>query len=266
MTDYKTIFGKKIRFLTTDLSTAEGEGEIFYSDTDKNFKVAIAAGAWATGAPLNTGRSPGGLGTQTAALMVSGPTSAPANGAQVEEYNGSGWSEGPDVNTARRYLAVSTNGSTTAAVVAGGDTTTGSTGLTAISEEWNGTSWSEGPDLNTAGGRSGAGTQTAGLAMTGKATAYLTATEEYDGTNWTSVNDYPSQKVGDAASCGIQTAAMVATGWDGAVRAYVNEYDGTNWAAATAYPSARYALGLFGIQTSAVGAGGSAAPTTLANS
>ena len=37
MTDYKAIHGKKIKFLTTDLSTAEGEGEVFYSDTDKDF-------------------------------------------------------------------------------------------------------------------------------------------------------------------------------------------------------------------------------------
>ena len=80
------------------------------------------------------------------------------------------------------------------------------------------------------------------------------------------MEDYPSEKVGDAASCGTQTAAMVTTGFDGASRAYTNEYDGTNYASATAYPSARYALGLFGIQTSAVGAGGNASPTTLANS
>jgi hypothetical protein len=138
--------------------------------------------------------------------------------------------------------------------------------ITGKSEAYDGSSWTEGPDLNTAGARSGAGTQTAGLVMTGKATALLAKTEEYNGTSWSEVEDYPSEKILDAASCGTQTAAMVATGYDTAVRAYTNEYDGTNWASATAYPSARYALGLFGIQTSAVGAGGNAPPTTLANS
>ena len=39
MTDYKAIFGKKIKFLTTDLSVAEGEGEVFYSDSAEQFKV-----------------------------------------------------------------------------------------------------------------------------------------------------------------------------------------------------------------------------------
>ena len=270
MTDYKTIAGKKIKFLTSDLSMSTAtEGELFYSDTDSKFKVGVLVKAWSSGGNLNTGRSPGGLGIQTAALAVSGPTSSPANGAQVESYDGTSWTEVADVNTARRYIGISTNGSTTAAVAAGGDTTTGSTGLTGVSEEFDGSSWTEGPDLNTSGARMGAGTQTAGLVMTGgtgPSPSANTKTEEYNGTSWSEVNDYPSQKVSDAASCGIQTAAMVATGFDGSNRAYVNEYDGTNWAAATAYPSARYAMGLFGIQTSAIGAGGSASPTTLANS
>ena len=53
MTDYKTIFGKKIKFLTTDLSNAEGEGEIFYSDSAGDFKVAIASGAWSSGTSMS---------------------------------------------------------------------------------------------------------------------------------------------------------------------------------------------------------------------
>ena len=54
MTDYKAIFGKKIKFLTSDLSGSEGEGEIFYSDTDSQFKVGAASGAWSAGSPINT--------------------------------------------------------------------------------------------------------------------------------------------------------------------------------------------------------------------
>ena len=265
MSNYKTLKGLYIKHVSSDPSNLIA-GQIWYNTTTQTLKVAPIISAWAAGGALNTGRSPGGLGIQTAALAVSGPTSSPTNGAQVESYDGSSWTEVGDVNTARRYIGISTNGSTTAAVAAGGDTTTGSTGFTAVSEEWDGSSWTEGPDLNTAGARSGAGTQTAGLVMTGKATALLAKTEEYNGTSWSEVEDYPSEKVLDAASCGTQTAAMVATGYDTAVRAYTNEYDGTNWASATAYPSARYALGLFGIQTSAVGAGGNASPTTLANS
>ena len=33
MTDYKTIRGKKIKFFTSDLSSAEAEGQIYYVNT-----------------------------------------------------------------------------------------------------------------------------------------------------------------------------------------------------------------------------------------
>ena len=46
MTDYKAIFGKKIKFLTSDLDNAEGEGEVFYNNTDDEFKVATRTFAW----------------------------------------------------------------------------------------------------------------------------------------------------------------------------------------------------------------------------
>ena len=44
MTDYKAIFGKKIKFQTTDLTMSTAtEGELFYSDSGKEFKVGINA-------------------------------------------------------------------------------------------------------------------------------------------------------------------------------------------------------------------------------
>ena len=268
MSNFKTLKGLYIKHVSSD-PTNLIEGQIWYNTSTQQLKVAPLISAWAAGGALNTARAPHGVGIQTAALAVSGPTSSPANGTEVEYSDCATWTEVGDVNTARRYSAISSNGSTTAAVIAGGDTSTGGTGLTAVSEEYNGTSWSEGNNINNSGARLGAGTQTAGLAMTGghgPGPSLSVKTEEYNGTSWSEVEDYPSEKVGDSASCGTQTAAMVATGYDGAARAYTNEYDGTNWASATAYPSARYAIGLFGIQTSAVGAGGNASPTTLANS
>src|SRR6056300_1388156 len=53
-----------------------------------------------------------------------------------------------------------------------------------------GNAWSTGGDLNTA--RSflgGVGTQTAGLAFGGNVPPVTGATEQYDGTSWTEVND-----------------------------------------------------------------------------
>ena len=54
MTDFKTISGRKIKFLTSDLSMSTAtEGELFYSDSDKEFKVGIGVLAWSAGGNLN---------------------------------------------------------------------------------------------------------------------------------------------------------------------------------------------------------------------
>ena len=42
MTDYKNLRGKRIKFFTSDLDNAEAEGQIFYSDTDNEFKTAVS--------------------------------------------------------------------------------------------------------------------------------------------------------------------------------------------------------------------------------
>ena len=58
MTDYKTIFGKKIKFLTADLTAGPAtEGEVFYSGIAAtssaagtfNFKVGVNVESWAAG-------------------------------------------------------------------------------------------------------------------------------------------------------------------------------------------------------------------------
>ena len=98
-----------------------------------------------------------------------------SNSAKTEEYNGTSWSSGGDLITARRQLAGA--GTQTAGLCMGGNT--GS--ISAATEEYNGTSWSSGGNLITARyGLAGAGTQTAGLCMGG--TSNSAATEEY--TRW----------------------------------------------------------------------------------
>ena len=96
MTDYKTIFGKKIKFLTSDLSAAEAEGEVFYSDTDSKFKTTVATGVWSSSAPIITAtRGIANTGTQTASVAYGGYTSTHV--ATTLEYNGSGWSSGENM-------------------------------------------------------------------------------------------------------------------------------------------------------------------------
>ena len=99
MSTYKNLRGKRIKFFTSDLDNAEGEGQVFYSDTDSEYKVAAASGAFTSGGPLSTGRfSSAGAGTQTACLIAGGYSTGPTD--ITEEYNGSGWATGGTLNTA----------------------------------------------------------------------------------------------------------------------------------------------------------------------
>ena len=76
MTDYKTVFGKKIKFQTSDLTMSTAtEGELFYSSSGTDFKVGVNIEAWASGGNLPTAtKNIRGCGLQTAALAFGGAT------------------------------------------------------------------------------------------------------------------------------------------------------------------------------------------------
>ena len=151
------------------------------------------------------------------------------------------WATGGALNTARNGLGAS--GTQTAGLAAGGNT-----GPSKInnSEEYNGTSWTEGDNLNTARGElaaAGNSPQTAGLCFGGTTSStpdnpgITNATEEYDGSSWTSVNNmnYSSRNLG---GLGTQTSAVSAGGiGPPTYLATTGEYDGTNWTAGTSLPA-----------------------------
>ena len=179
MTDFKTISGKKIKFLTSDLTMSSAtEGELFYSDTSKEFKVGVTVEAWTAGGNLTAARKGlAGAGTLTAGLAFGGTGDTDA----TEEYNGSSWTAGGNLNTAR--LQVAGAGTQTAGLAIGGNAPP----VTNSSEEYNGTAWTAGGNLTTARGYlAGAGTLTAGLVFGGdEAPGNSGKTEEYDGSSWT---------------------------------------------------------------------------------
>ena len=89
--------------------------------------------AWTEVADLNTDRAyVAGLGTQTAALCISG--TEPPLSTKTEDWNGISWQEVSDVSTARMGSAAA--GNSTNGLAFGG----GTPGVTAATEEWNGTS------------------------------------------------------------------------------------------------------------------------------
>ena len=124
--------------------------------------------------------------------------------------------------------------------------------------------WASGGNLNTARySLQGFGaTHDAAVAFTGRDTPIYNATEEYNGSTWTSVNNYP-QSVNDAAGCGVLTAGLGLGGLyppnlstfptTGRVTA---EYDGTNWTSGGSYTYNAWGAGMAGTQTAAIASGG----------
>ena len=186
MAAYKTLKGQSIRQVAQD-PTNPIEGEIWYNTTIGVLKGFPALLAWSSGGSLSTGHQDTmAAGTQTAGLCFGG---TPPTGGIVatEEYNGSGWAAGGDMNTARRGAAKFSAATQTAALGFGGNANPPTT--ISETEEYNGSSWTSGGDLNS--GRryiAGAGLQNAALGF-GGGPAAIVLTEMYDGSSWTNTVD-----------------------------------------------------------------------------
>jgi len=266
MAAYKTLKGQSIRQVAQD-PTNPLLGEIWYNTTIGVLKGYRAIdGVWSSGGAMNTGRSEGQTaGTQTAGLMSGGII--PGSDAMTnnsEEYNGSSWSEGNNLNLYRRGGGNGAQGTQTAGLVSGGNggPSSPAAGLLSTAEEYNGTSWSDGGDMPATKFSHGAcGTQTASLAFSGKTgtnvntdTTSVNTTYEYDGTNWTAGGNYGITN-NNMAGFGTQTAG-VGVGGSYPASSAVYEYDGSSWTSGTSVPSARRGMGAFGIQTAGAICGG----------
>jgi hypothetical protein len=159
--------------------------------------------------------SGGSMGTTTAAACTAGgpfpvPSGLPALPLKTQEYDGSSWSEGGDINTGRWGGA--SWGTVPAGGYVGGESPV--SGQIVHSEEYNGTSWTEGNNLNT--GRryfNGVGPQTAAIVAGGTTPGPVggatTNAETYDGTSWTASTVVPHTGYGaGSAAQGTTTAAF----------------------------------------------------------
>jgi len=126
--------------------------------------------------------------------------------------------------------------------------------------------WSSGGNLSTTRyGRSGFGTQTATLVSGGESNAlappygYTTASEQYNGTSWTSGTALP-QSNSRAIGVGIFTAGLVFGGGDittpGAPGVTTLKYNGTAWTATGNMTVSRYDAAGNGTNTAAIAFGG----------
>ena len=258
MATYKQIFGKQVKFLSSDPAN-EAEGQVWYNSTSGTFKTVLVSEAWSSSAALSTGRGEmASGGTQTASIASFGGT--PSNTNAAEEYNGSGWATLPNGNTARRLLAATAQGTPSAFMAIGGYTTTYSN----LVEEYNGSSWTANPTINTARySFAGGGTATSALAFGGDVPGgpRSNASETWNGSSWTATPSLSTARNG-IAGCGGSNTAGLAFGGDagppGEVTA-TEEYNGTSWTAGGSLPVAMSPTGA-GIQTSALAVGGAPAP------
>jgi|TARA_E500000318_G_C3564610_1_gene215099 hypothetical protein len=234
MATYKESIGTAVTNVAGD-PPAPLEGQVWYNSSTGVFRVyrQDAAGAWATGGNLNSGRyylSAATYGTQTAGLVFGGAT----DGTRTEAYNGSNWTEVNDLDKNKREAAGA--GTQTSALCFGGKNPANDNGMDQT-EKWNGTNWTE---VNTLGqqrlGLQGAGaSSTAALAFGGKAEppssapSWRAETESYNGTNWTEVNNLNTARY-HGAGAGTQTSALLFGGQSSADFSSATElWNGTNW-------------------------------------
>jgi len=235
------------------------EGDVWYNTTTYKLKVKgvnVSGGSWASGGSLNTARGPAGVagsGTLTSGLAIS--LTLPVT--NVEEYDGSTWTEITDVN-AGRYDGAGVGAVAPASLFITGYTPSGSVANT---ESYNGTSWTEVNDVNTARYNvSSFGTQTSAILGGGYVPAAVnSAIESWNGTSWTEIAELNNLKA-DSARTGVSnTSGLFAGGYTPASPTEtVNTeiWNGTSWTEVNNLNTARAGLGGSGTVTSALAFGG----------
>ena len=224
------------------------EGQLFFNSTANAFKETVQdvpGGTFASGGNMSTPRRYcAGFGTQTASVAAG---STPPTTSNVEEYDGSSWTEVNNLPTAVGSNAGA--GILTSGLSFGGSPTIAET------FHYDGTNWTAGGDLNT--GRhalAGCGaSSTAALAFGGQP-PNLANTEIYDGSSWTEVNDLNEGRQ-LLAGCGTTTAAL-AVGGDTPTPTQTETWDGTSWTTNGALAVNTYSNGAFGTSTLALAVGG----------
>jgi len=261
MTTYRNIHGRSIKSVSTDPTAEVTEGEIWYNTNSETFKSVLVTEAWSSAAPLGTKREGGGaFGTQTTAVICGGET--PSVSGATEEYDGTGFSAGGTMNTAR-YRLQGAAGTSTAGIIFGGVEPS----VSNKTETYNGTAWTTSPyTLNTARWCAGAGTQTSALAF-GGGPGYKNESEEFDGEGWTSTPTLNTSR-NSLSGAGTNAEGCLAFGGETssppAVATNATEsWNGSSWTAVNNLNTARYGGYGAGTETAAMLAGGLVGPSTL---
>jgi len=256
MADYINIYGQDILAVASDPANPT-LGQIWYNTTSNTLKgESYASGSWATGTTLPASiTEAGGTGAANDGIIFGGSRTgaSPSIRNDTSHYDGSTWTSGGNLGTARTSIASANQSPTTAALAFAGEVPGTPGGLNAT-EKYDGSAWTAGGNYPVgANALIGCGTQTAGLGVS-------SATNEYNGTSWTA-GGTPSVSAGYKMCVGTQTAALTTGGFDGSFYTTTEIYDGTAWTTnPTGISSARYFAGSAGTQSAAFIAGGSTTP------
>ena len=227
---------------------------------DFNRSVNIfTAGAWASTPSLGTARRQvGGFGhTTTTAVCVCGQN--PPALSNVEEYDGSSWSEVNNMPVAR--VKPFASGTLTAGLAGGGES--GPTPASqASAAEYDGTNWTATPAIPQAClDATSLGIQTASLVCVGVPSPN-TAVLYYNGSTWTSGPTATPTAMASASGNGTQTEALVYG--NSPSQTTTLEWDGSSWSSGGALVTGRDrgAEAVGGPQSAALYFGGNAPSTT----
>jgi hypothetical protein len=183
----------------------------------------------------------GSAGTQTAALCIGGDKGPGGGTNEVEQWDGTNWTEGTEINRAV-YGGNSACGTTTAALI-----TMEYPSPYTLTELWNGSSWTEVNDMNNAREGGGvAGISTSAIAAGG---ATVDNAETWDGTSWTEVSEINTARQSLGSSGAVNTSAIIFAGNrpggspslpGNASSPYTEFWNGTSWTEVNNLGTARY--------------------------
>ena len=209
-----------------------------------------------------------GSGTQTAALSAGGISSPPANAPSAnnnfsEEYNGSSWSEGNNLNTPRN-VSGSQSGTQTAAIMFGGLAYPSS--FKSDVENYDGTSWTSGTSLPAGRVRAGtSGTQTDALVYGGALPSVTDTCFSFDGTSFSSIPTLATARQSGGRPQNAPSTEAVFCGGGPSPKTGTEEFNSSTnvvtaaaWATGGSLSTARNSMftGPIGTQTAGYAAGG----------
>jgi len=234
------------------------EGQLYFNSTTNTFKETVqdfAGGTFASGGNLNTARrQQGTFGAYNDAIVAGTST----YGANVENYNGTAWTEINDVPAGASSSGGSGTTASSGAIFMGYNT---STSVTNATYEFDGTNWTAGGSANTsrgAGGGTGSSADDAiyvgGTNAAAPQTVYANV-ETYNGSSWTETTDIAtaSQLM---ALVGTSTSALLIGGSPNPTPTQTQSWNGTSWTNIGALPTNIYGNAGFGTSALAIACGG----------